>query len=335
MSTGHRLTAAPAGARPGLATPPRKIRTVSPERADAVIAGVNKAGTTSLFVSLSTHPDVAPSAIKETGYFLPARYGQPLEPFTVYQEYYRDAGDRPVHLEATPSYFYGGRAVAERIEQDLVDPHVILVLREPVARAISFFTYQKIRLRFPSEMPITEYLAQADRLTTADFADPENEKYMAFRGGCYADFLPDWLDVFGTRRLHVGWFEELVADQTPVLASVAEWLGLDPARFPDNALSSENRTTGYKSAQFQRLALAGNDRLERIFRRHPEMKRKIRSLYYRLNGTVTRDQIPPAVRDELAARFREPNTRLARQLEAASIPLPSWLAADATRAKSA
>ena len=50
------------------------------ERTDAIIAGVNKAGTTSLFVSLSTHPDVAPSAIKETRYFLPARYGQPLEP---------------------------------------------------------------------------------------------------------------------------------------------------------------------------------------------------------------------------------------------------------------
>jgi len=35
------------------------------ERVDAVIAGVNKAGTTSLFVSLSEHPDVVASAIKE------------------------------------------------------------------------------------------------------------------------------------------------------------------------------------------------------------------------------------------------------------------------------
>ena len=80
------------------------------ERTDAIIAGVNKAGTTSLFVSLSTHPDVAPSSIKETGYFLPARYGRPLEPSSVWDGYFADAGDRPVHLEATPSYFYGGRA---------------------------------------------------------------------------------------------------------------------------------------------------------------------------------------------------------------------------------
>lgn len=308
---------------------------MTPQRADAVIAGVNKAGTTSLFVSLSTHPDVAPSAIKETRYFLPARYGQPLEPFSVYEHHFRDAGDRAVHLEATPNYFYGGAAVADAIERSLVDPHVIVVLREPVARAISFFTYQKVRLRFPPEMPIGDYLAAADRLTDADFDDPENEKYMAFRGGCYADFLPDWLDRFGTERLRIVWFEELVAHQTPVLASVAAWLGLDPDRFPEDALSSENRTTGYRNARFQRLALAGNDRLERILRRHPEMKRKLRSLYYRINGTPTRDQVPSEVRDELAARYREPNARLTRQLEAATIPLPAWLAGESTTARSA
>lgn len=308
---------------------------MSPERADAVIAGVNKAGTTSLFVSLSTHPDVAPSAIKETRYFLPARYGQPLEPLSVYRDYFRDAGDRPVHLEATPSYFYGGHPVATRIAQDLVDPHVVLVLREPVARAISFFTYQKVRLRFPADLSITEYLDRADQLTDADFDHPENERYMAFRGGCYADFLPDWLDRFGTRRLHVVWFEELVADQMRVLTSLAAWLGLDPARFPAEALSSENRTTGYRNAQLQRLALAGNDRLERLLRRHPDAKRKLRGLYYRVNGKATRDEIPRAVREQLAARYREPNARLARQLEAAAIPPPSWLAAGARSARSA
>ena len=44
------------------------------------------------------------------------------------------------------------------------EPHVLVVLREPVSRAISFFTYQKIRLRFPADYPIADYLAAADRL---------------------------------------------------------------------------------------------------------------------------------------------------------------------------
>ena len=89
------------------------------ERTDAVIAGVNKAGTTSLFVSLSEHPDVAPSAVKETRYFLPARYGRPLEPVERWEEYFSGRRE-PVRLEATPSYFYGGAAVARAMQEVLV-----------------------------------------------------------------------------------------------------------------------------------------------------------------------------------------------------------------------
>ena len=294
-------------------------------RTDAIIAGVNKAGTTSLFVSLSTHPDVAPSSVKETRYFLPARYGEPLPPSADWDTYFADAGDRPVHLEATPSYFYGGASVATAMRDRLVEPHALVVLREPVSRAISFFTYQKIRLRFPADYPITDYLAAADRLTADDFLDPENEKYMAFRGGCYAEFLPGWLDVLGTERVRVIDFAALVGDQASTLRDTATWLGLDPDRFPADALSSENRTTGFKSKGFQKVALAGNDKLERVLRRHPEAKRKLRAVYYRLNGRAAEEHIPDSVRDELAARYEEPNARLAEQLDAAGIPRPSWL----------
>ncbi len=295
-------------------------------RTDAIIAGVNKAGTTSLFVSLSTHPDVAPSSIKETRFFLPARYGQTLPPTSEWDDYFADAGDRPVHLEATPSYFYGGAAVAEAMRTRLVDPHALIVLRDPVSRAISFFTYQKIRLRFPADYAITDYLAAADRLTPADFDDPANEKFMAFRGGCYAEFLPGWFDVLGTDHVRIVDFDRLVGDELTTLHDTASWLGLDAARFPADALSSENRTTGFKNEGLQRVALAGNDKLERTLRRHPDFKRKLRAFYYRLNGRPTEERIPDAVLDELAIRYQEPNARLAQQLEDAGIPLPDWLA---------
>lgn len=296
---------------------------------------MNKAGTTSLFVSLSAHPDVAPSAIKETGYFLPPRFGEPLQPFSLYEGYFRDADDRPVRLEATPNYVYGGRAVADEIATRLVDPHVILVLREPVARAVSFFKYQKVRLRLPEDLPIEDYLAVADRLGPDDFGIPANEKYMAFQGGCYADFLPAWLDAFGTERLRIVWFEDLVGEPTATLAGVATFLGLDPARLPDEDLSSENRTTGFRSARFQRLALTGNDRLERVFRRHPAMKQRIRAFYYRLNGRAPHDVIPGRVLADLAARYEEPNRRLGDQLAAARLDLPRWITRDEPAAESA
>src|SRR5262249_18634765 len=152
----------------------------------------NKAGTSSLFVALSAHREIAPSAVKETRYFLPARYGKPLAPAQVWEDYFAAAPDLPVRLEGTPSLFYGGADVAACMRERLGDLHAIVLLREPVARAVSFFNYQKVRLRIPDDMRMADYLAIADRLGADDFRDPANERFMAFRGGCYADFLPGW-----------------------------------------------------------------------------------------------------------------------------------------------
>jgi hypothetical protein len=296
--------------------------------ANAIIAGVNKAGTTSLFVSLQTHPQVATSSVKETRYFLPARYRQPLEPASVYESYFAAAGpDRPVRLEATPSYFYGGDGLIGKIVEVLgPDVRIMVVLREPVSRFVSFFSFQKTRLRIPETMTAAEYLAAADRLAPADFADPDNERWFGFLGGCYADFLPPWQAAFGP-RLRVMFFEDVMREPATVLRGVATWLGIDPDAFPAAELSSENRTTGFRFRGFQRLALATNDRFERFLRRHPDLKRRLRAAYYRVNGRAAREAVPDEVRDELAARYAEPNARLAAQLGDAGVTdLPEWLA---------
>ncbi len=294
------------------------------ERTDVVIAGVNKAGTTSLYVSLSEHPDVAPSAIKETKYFLPVRYGRPLQPRAVWDEYF-DGRPEPVRLEATPSYFYGGAAVAREMQRVLVNPQIVLVLREPVARAISFFEYQKTRLRFPVETTIEEYLDQADGLRDADFGDPDNEKFMAVRGGFYADWLPAWWEEFGPARVHLVWFEDLLRDGPGVLADVATRVGLDPGGLPAE-LRSENRTTAFRNPKLQSLALWFNDGSERWLRRVPGVKRAVRAAYFKINGRpAEKPAVGDATRAALAERFVEPNQRLAELLDDAGIPRPAWL----------
>ncbi len=69
-----------------------------------------------------------------------------------------------------------------------------------------------------------------------------------------------------------------------------------------------------------------NDRFERIFRRHPGIKRRMRALYFRFNGSAASgNRVSDAVRAELAERFSEPNERLAAQLRSAGLALPPWL----------
>ncbi len=202
-----------------------------------------------------------------------------------------------------------------------------MVLREPVARAISFFQYQKTRLRIPPDLPLEKYLAHVDSLTDSDFLDPANERYFAIGGSRYADYLPAWLEVFGPERLLVLEFEDLINDPGRVLRDTATWLGLDPKLFPLDALASENRTLAYKSRRFQRIALGVNDRFERMLRRYPGVKRRLRSLYFRMNGQPPGTRIDDEVRRELAERFREPNQVLADQLRSGGFALPSWVAA--------
>ena len=306
-------------------------------RANAIIVGAEKAGTTSLFVSLAGHPDVAPASVKETRYFSPLIYGAEPKSVTSYDAYFTDCGDRPVRLEATPRYCTGGRVVAERIDA-VCGPttRVIVVLREPVARFASFFAFQRARLRVPEDLSAEQYLERSASLSEAELHDPENHPWSAYSSGCYADWLPGWHAVFGD-RLQVLFFEQLMAEPEAGLRSVASFLGIDPDAFPTYALASENRTTAYKRAGFQRAALAVNDRLERFLRRHYGLRKRLRSLYYRINGkAATRAALPDAVRAELERRYREPNARLAAQLHAMGTTVdPPWLEANGAQYSSA
>ena len=299
--------------------------------ANALIAGVNKAGTTSLFVTLAGHPDVAPAAVKETRYFLPARWGRPLDPRAVYETYWEDAGTAPVRLEATPAYFSGGPDLVHAVRSVCGDAKIIVVLRDPVARLISYFTYQQMRLRIPEAMTLDEYLAHADGLTDDDFRDPDNEVWFGARGGVYADYLPAWTDEFGA-SVCVLFFDDLVMRPRETVARAATFLGVDPAGLPADGLSSENRTTGFKNPTLQRVALGFNDRFEPFLRRHHGLKRRMRAAYLRLNGRAVPTAVSDAERAALRARFADANLRLADQLAAAGVDgLPAWLSTSGRR----
>src|SRR4051812_47367914 len=80
-----------------------------------VIAGFSKCGTTTLFNLLATHPDVHPASTKETRYFQPVRYGEPLAPVEDYRRYFRGYAGQRVVMECTPDYVYGGERTAQAI----------------------------------------------------------------------------------------------------------------------------------------------------------------------------------------------------------------------------
>ncbi len=294
-----------------------------------VLVGVAKAGTTSLFTYLAQHPDVCASSVKEVSYYAPLRYGEPVvAPLGEYARYFAHCAGRRVRMEASAGYFYGGRNTAEAVKRDLPDARIVVVLREPVARLVSYYRFKQSRLELPDDLTIDDYADTCLSMTDEMLAPREANPFFGVRGGEYDRFMPAWRDVFGP-DLRVVFFEDLTADPRQTVQSIATWLGLDIAPFAALDTSVENKTTHFKSGLVQRTALTLNDKAEPFFRRHPSVKRRLRSVYYKVNGRSSVGTLSPEIAKRLYEHFRPHNERLSRQLrEMGVVQVPAWLAED-------
>jgi len=290
-----------------------------------VVVGVSKAGTTSLFEYLGMHPDIGLSDVKELRYFTPVRYGEPLAPPSSYAEHFRGCVGRRYAVEATPGYFYGGRPLARAMHETCGSLRVVLSLREPADRCWSWFRFVKSRLRVPRDLGFDDYLDRCEELHRAGVDGRiEHQPYWGLGGGCYAEWLGDWAEEFGD-DLRVVFFDDLVARPRVVMDGLFDWLGLDHAPASTADLGAANRTEQYRNRAAQHLAVSVNRRGERFFRRHPRLKRGLRSGYYRLNRAEPSDTMSAAARERLAAFYRPHHARLADQLAGLGLDIPaSW-----------
>ena len=189
---------------------------VAVERTDAIIAGVNKAGH-DVAVRVAVDASRRRAVVDQGDALLPARAlrhsrssrssrtGTGTSPTPVTG---RCTSRRPRRTSTAAE-----RVAAAHARPTWSNPHALLVLREPVSRAISFFTYQKIRLRFPADYPI-ERLPGRRRRARPPTTSSTPRTRSTWRSGAAATptSCPAWLDTLGTERMHVIGFEQLVDD---------------------------------------------------------------------------------------------------------------------------
>lgn len=291
-----------------------------------VIVGVSKAGTTTLFDLLARHPQVCPSSTKETRYFQAVRYGEPLAPLDTYRAYFRGCRGEPVVMECTPDYFYGAAPTAEAISDVCDDPRVVVILREPTARLISFFRFLRARLQLPAEMTIEDYVARCAAVPDDAMNDRANNVWTGVWGGHYGRFLPAWLEGYGD-RCRVEFFDDLVAAPDLLVGGLCRWLGIDPLPEDLGQVETRNATVAYRSPVVQRSAAALAKAARPILHRYPRLAARARSTYQAVNE---RPDAPEPVSDDVRERLRAlyaPGRALLReQLIGAGVTrLPDWL----------
>lgn len=296
-----------------------------------LIAGVGKAGTTSLHWYLSQHPDVCASKVKEIGYFAPLVEGAgQLPPLEGYRAHFRACSTERYRLEASPQYFHGGARITRAIRDVLEAPKVIVMLRDPVERLWSQYRFMRSRLSdLPDDLSFEGYVERCLEVRRShDRLGPESRRYWAVQGGFYVEHLDPWVETFGD-DLRLVFSERLAAAPARVFSELCVWLSIDAnIRI---SFTVENRTVPVRSRTLQRIALAANS--ERLLRGRRWIKAPLRKLYYAMNRPPATGGMSQETERMLRAEFAPGNRDLAERVSALGYrDLPDWLAATATDA---
>ncbi|GAA6218069.1 heparan sulfate glucosamine 3-O-sulfotransferase 4-like [Lates japonicus] len=178
----------------------------------AIIIGVKKGGTRALLEALRVHPDVR--AVGNEPHFFDRNYEKGLD---WYRDLMPSTLEGQITMEKTPSYFVTNHA-PKRIHSMARDIKLIIVVRNPVTRAISDYTQT---LSKKPEIPTFEVLAFKNR--TLGLIDAS---WSALRIGIYALHLESWMQYFPLSQMHFVSGERLIVDPAGEMAKVQDFLGL-------------------------------------------------------------------------------------------------------------
>lgn len=185
-----------------------------------------KAGTTSLYHYLRTHPEVFMPSIKELDFFVEEiNWRRGLD---WYKAQFARAPDDAVALgEVSTSYtmYPQYQGVPERISQQLPNVRLIYILRDPIERIRSHYQHNLTTL--PERGPIDKMVL-------------ENPVYV----NCsrYALQIEQYLEHFSPSQLMIITSENLRVARLSTMRRVFEFLGVDPEFVPPNLSRDFYRT---------------------------------------------------------------------------------------------
>lgn len=262
-----------------------------------MIIGSMKSGTSSLFDLLVQHPAVCACVTKEPEFFsqtqghrVDAERYEALFPF--------DSDRHAVCLEASTGYtkYPEEVGVPERMARYGLRPRFLYIVRDPVDRIVSQFTYALMN----------DYAWRGDDLRGAH----------ALEFSSYHLQLDRFLRVFPDRsRYRVVDFDDLKRAPADLAASTFEWLGLDP--FAVSVAPPRNATEARSEAE---LTLVRSP-LHKLRHLLPQSARDRLKALLRDRGTPAAPAVTEDQRAELRDALREDMRRFGDAFE---FPVEKW-----------
>ena len=215
-------------------------------RVDFFIVGAPKSGTTSLYNYLDQHHSITMSSVKEPNYFSCTEIedqklyykNKHISTLDKYHSLFNFKNGSCLFGEASVSYLYY-KDIASRIKNYNEDAKIIIILRDPVERAVSHYNMDK-RLGF----------VKTDLKSILDDVSLKNhmlfyQQYIQL--GFYYLQVKRYIDVFGKENVCVMKYDDLNNDNKEFTDKILGFLDLDV----DNKIDFDTPYNSYKSSSNQ------------------------------------------------------------------------------------
>jgi hypothetical protein len=265
---------------------------------DFFIVGAPKAGTTALHEGLRLHPDVhlprqkdVPSPYVGTD----LRFGRWQLSEDAYRASLSPGAGESIVGETCVWYLYSKTAATE-IARLRPDAQIVMVLRNPVemiAGQHEQFLYNgnEVLERLEDALEAEEDRAQGRRIPrSAHF--PDGLRYV--ETARYAGQVRRYLDAFPPEQLGIFLYEDLVADETGVVARILRRIGASPTEEP---LPRVNEAKHVRNRTLQRVLMTPPPALERAYHRVVPQRYHCRLAAWGVRNNVVKRRRPPLSRE--------------------------------------
>lgn len=225
-----------------------------------LIVGAQKCGTTHAHKILSQSPDIKGSAIKELNFFNKKHCIGKVNQI----EYQRNfqVGSEKYYLESTPHYFrlpHSKHATFDEIADDvaqninhILPPHdrkLLVILRNPIERAVSATTHHMMAGRIPKKGEIEAVI----------------DKFGIINRGFYARILQHWRLIFDN-NIAVFFFDDLQSNPMSFYQNICNYIEIDSSFLMDcNLKKRENsKKQRAKSKKFNDIPIVSREVLDQL-----------------------------------------------------------------------
>lgn len=190
-------------------------------KVNLLIIGTQKAGTTSLYYYLKQHPSIYFSEVKEVNYFaIDEFYKRGVKYYHSFFPRHKNqkiVASAYVHMLPNPK-------CPERVKEYNPDMKFIVMLRDPMKRAISAYKYAIQNHWEKEDISFTKaFELETERLNS----DNPNYDITYFYDGLYYKHLSNWMNYFPKENFLIIKDTELKNSPDKVLSSIFEFLNID------------------------------------------------------------------------------------------------------------